>query len=611
MRKMNNTSVGFGKPKSTKKAVARLFKYLKVFMPLIIISTILIVANTVFRIIGPNQLAKLTTLLEKSVPQFANGIMISPGTPFEISQVWGIAGVLIVLYAFGATFSYIANVMIARVCFKASQRLRTDISNKINRVPLKRLDRTPHGDILSVVINDVDLVGQTLHHSVSSLVGSVVLFFGSLFMMFITNWLMAIAAVGTTLIGFSVMLVIIKKSQKYFIRQQRELGELNGVIEESYSGQTVIKTYNAKEEFTQKFEELNERLYISGWKSQFISGTMNPIMNFVGNLSYVMVCIIGSILFVKGRIGFGVITAFMIYVRLFTNPLNQISQAMTSIQSAAAASERIFDFLDEEELEDESMKNVTVPEIKGNVDIKNIKFGYNKDKEIIHDFSVKIKAGQKVALVGPTGAGKTTIVNLLMRFYDANAGDIQIDGVSIYDMTRSQVRDVFAMVLQDTWLFEGTIRENLIYNKENITDAMLDEACNACGLGHFIKTLPNGYDTVLSDETSVSVGQKQLLTIARAMIQNAPMLILDEATSNVDTRTEETIQKAMDKLTENRTSFVIAHRLSTIKNADKILVLKDGDVIESGHHKELIKKKGFYAELYNSQFSLEGSSVIE
>ncbi|MBQ7917780.1 MAG: ABC transporter ATP-binding protein [Clostridia bacterium] len=612
MPRMNNKfSANFGKPQNTKKAIARLFKYLKVFMPLIIISTILIISNTVFRIIGPNQLAKLTTILEKSVPQFSNGILVSPGTPFEISRVWEIAGVLIVLYAFGAVFSYIANVMIARVCFKASQKLRTDISNKINRLPLKKLDRTPHGDILSTVINDVDLVGQTLHHSVSTLVGSIVLFFGSLFMMFITNWLMALAAICTTLLGFSVMLIIIKNSQKYFIRQQRQLGELNGVIEESYSGQTVIKTYNAKEEFKEKFEKLNEQLYVSGWKSQFISGTMNPVMNFVGNLSYVVVCIIGSILFIKGEIGFGVITAFMIYVRLFTNPLNQISQAMTSIQSAAAASERIFDFLDEDELEDESHKNVSVPEIKGNVDIENVKFGYLKDKEIIHNFSAKIKAGQKVAIVGPTGAGKTTIVNLLMRFYDANDGDIKIDGISIYDMKRSQVRDIFAMVLQDTWLFEGTIRENLIYNKENVTTEMLDEACKACGLDHFIKTLPNGYDTVLSDETSVSVGQKQLLTIARAMIQNAPMLILDEATSNVDTRTEETIQIAMDKLTENRTSFVIAHRLSTIKNADKILVLKDGDVIESGNHKELIKKNGFYAELYNSQFSLEGSAVIE
>ena len=611
MRKMNNTSVGFGKPRNTKKAVVRLFKYLKMYMPLIIISTVLIIANTIFRIIGPNQIGKLTTLLEQATPLYINNVLIKAGIPFEISQVWGIAGVLIVLYAFGAIFSYIANVMIARVCFKSSQKLRSDISTKINRLPLKKLDRTPHGDILSTVINDVDLVGQTLHHSVSTLVGSVVLFFGSLFMMFITNWLMALAAVCTTLLGFSVMLIIIKKSQKYFIEQQRRLGELNGVIEESYSGQTVIKTYNAKEEFKEKFEGLNHKLYVSGWKSQFISGTMNPIMNFVGNLSYVIVCIIGSILFVQGKIGFGVITAFMIYVRLFTNPLNQISQAMTSIQSAAAASERLFDFLDEEELDDESHKNVVLPEIKGNVNIQNIKFGYDKDKEIIHDFSVKIKAGQKVALVGPTGAGKTTIVNLLMRFYDAGAGNIEIDGVSIYDMTRSQVRDIFAMVLQDTWLFEGSIRENLIYNKENVTTEMLDEACSACGLEHFIKTLPNGYDTILSDETSVSVGQKQLLTIARAMIQNAPMLILDEATSNVDTRTEETIQKAMDKLTENRTSFVIAHRLSTIKNADKILVLKNGDVIESGSHKELIKKNGFYAELYNSQFSLEGSEVME
>ena len=580
-RMMNNRHAAPVKVKDMKKSFARLFKYLKTYMPLIIVSAALIIANTVFRIIGPNQLARITNILVEAVPEIGkNGEILKFGTPFEMSSVWNVATLLICLYAFGAVFSYIANVIIARVCFKMSQKMRSEISSKIDRLPLKKLDKTPYGDILSIVTNDVDIIGQTLHTSVSTLVGAVVLFFGSLIMMFITNWLMAIAAICSTLIGFSLMMLIMKKSQKYFIQQQNSLGEINGIIEESYSGQTVIKTYNAKDEFAEKFEKVNEKLYQSGWKAQFISGTMNPIMGFVGNLGYVIVCILGAILFIKGKIDFGVITAFMIYVRLFTNPLTQIAQAMTSVQAAAAASERVFNFLDEEELEPESDKNVKIPEVKGDVKFSNIKFGYDEGREIIHGFSADIKAGQKVALVGPTGAGKTTIVNLLMRFYEVNSGKIKVDGISIQDMKRSQVRDIFSMVLQDTWLFEGTIRENLIYNKEGITTADLERVCEACGLDHFIKTLPDGFDTVLSDETSVSVGQKQLLTIARAMLQDTPILILDEATSNVDTRTEEVIQKAMDKLTENRTSFVIAHRLSTIKNADLILVLKDGDIIE-------------------------------
>ncbi|MBP3582156.1 MAG: ABC transporter ATP-binding protein [Clostridia bacterium] len=611
-RMMNNRHVAPVKVKDMKKSFGRLFRYLKTYMPLIIVSAALIIANTVFRIIGPNKLADITNILVEAVPEIGkNGEILKFGTPFEMSSIWNIAILLICLYAFGAVFSYIANVIIARVCFKMSQKMRSEISSKIDRLPLKKLDKTPYGDILSIVTNDVDMIGQTLHTSVSTLVGAIVLFFGSLIMMFITNWLMAIAAVCSTLIGFSLMMLIMKKSQKFFIQQQNSLGEINGIIEESYSGQTVIKTYNAKDEFAEKFEKVNEKLYQSGWKSQFISGTMNPIMGFVGNLGYVIVCILGAILFIKGKINFGVITAFMIYVRLFTNPLTQIAQAMTSVQSAAAASERVFNFLDEAELEPETDKDAKIPEIKGDVEFKNIKFGYDENREIIHGFSANIKAGQKVALVGPTGAGKTTIVNLLMRFYEVNSGKIKVDGISIQDMKRSQVRDIFSMVLQDTWLFEGTIRENLIYNKEGITTADLERVCEACGLDHFIKTLPDGFDTVLSDETSVSVGQKQLLTIARAMLQDTPILILDEATSNVDTRTEEVIQKAMDKLTENRTSFVIAHRLSTIKNADLILVLKDGDIIESGNHKELIKEKGFYADLYNSQFSLSGLDVEE
>ena len=595
-----------------KKSLLRLAKYLKSYAPAIIISLILFVINTVFVIVGPNQISKITDILQKALPIFGkSGEIIGLGESFKMSQIWDIAILLITLYVVGSLLTYIANILIARACFKTSQKLRSEISGKINRLPLKKLDRTPYGNVLSTVSNDVDLVGDTLLNSLPTLVSAVVMCVGSFIMMLITNWIMALAALGSTIIGFALMSFIMKKSQKYFVEQQNRLGELNGIIEESYAGQTVIKTYNAKNEFKEKFEKANGKLYQSGWKAQFTSGTMHPLMGFIGNLGYVIVCIIGSMLFIKGKITFGVITAFMIYIRLFTRPLTQIAQAMTSLQQSAAASERVFDLLEEPEISDESEKNVKLPkEIKGDVEIKNVQFSYDEGRVIINDLSANVKAGQKVAIVGPTGAGKTTIVNLLMRFYEMDKGDIKIDGISIKKMTRTQLRDIFSMVLQDTWLFEGTIRENLVYNKEGITDEMLEEATKACGLDHFIKTLPNGFDTVLSDETNVSVGQKQLLTIARAMLQNTPMLILDEATSNVDTRTEELIQKAMDKLTEDRTSFVIAHRLTTIKNADLILVLKDGDVIEQGDHKELIKKKGFYAELYNSQFSLEGTDLI-
>ncbi len=602
------------KPKNLGKSVKKLFRYIKSYLPLVIISLILIIASTVFRLVGPNQLSKITDIISASLPEIdaVTGTLISLGASFEMAEIFKIAIVLIILYVLGFVCTYIANVLMGTTCHNMSRNLRADISRKINRVPLKFLDRTPYGDVLSCVTNDVDTVGQTLHQSVSNLVSAIVLFLGSLIMMFVTNWLMALAAIGSTLLGFVLMFFIIRKSQKYFVWQQQRLAELDGVVEEVYSGQSIVKTYNALGETTEKFEKINHKLYTAAWKSQFISGIMQPIMGFIGNFGYVVVCILGAVLTMNGKISFGVIVSFMIYIRYFTNPLSQIAQAMTSIQTAAAAAERVFNFVEEEELADESHKNVELPEkIKGNVDISHIKFGYDKEREIIHDFSVKIKAGQKVAIVGPTGAGKTTIVNLLMRFYEANSGDISIDGVSIYDMKSSQLRDIFSMVLQDTWLFEGTIRENLVYNKEGITDEDLDRVCMACGLDHFIKTLSNGYDTILSDETNVSVGQKQLLTIARAMLQNTPMLILDEATSNVDTRTEELIQSAMDKLTHGRTSFVIAHRLSTIKNADIILVLKDGDVIESGNHKELIKQNGFYAELYNSQFSLAGCDQID
>ena len=601
----------FQKPQNMKSAFGRLFKYLNTFTPLIIVSIILVIASTIIRLVGPNKLGELTNIVSASFSRVDETGNLVLGTPYTLNQIWKIGGLLIGLYVFGAVFTYLANYLMGRVCFLMSNNLRRDIQDKINKLPLKYIDKVPYGDVLSVVTNDIDTIGQTLHSSVSSLVGAIILFVGSLVMMFVTNWIMAICAIASTIVGFGIMSLIIKKSQKYFVGQQKRLAELDGVIEEVYAGQSVIAAYNAKDETKEKFENVNTKLYNTGWKAQFLSGIMHPLMAFVGNLGYVVVCIVGAILFSKGQIGFGVITSFMIYIRLFTNPLSQIAQAMTSIQTAAAASERVFNFLEEKEISDESNKNVDVPEIKGNVEISHVKFGYDKNKEIIHDFSVDIKAGQKVAIVGPTGAGKTTIVNLLMRFYEINSGEIKIDGVSIHDMRRDQLRNIFSMVLQDTWLFEGSICENLIYNKTGVTTEMLDEACRACGLEHFIKTLPNGYDTILSDETNVSVGQKQLLTIARAMIQNSPMLILDEATSNVDTRTEETIQKAMDKLTKNRTSFVIAHRLSTIKNADVILVLKDGDVVESGNHKQLIEKGGFYSELYNSQFSLEGCDLID
>lgn len=598
MPRMGQQKVG-AKPKHMKKTIGKLFKYIKSFIPLVVVAIVLVIASTVFRLIGPNKLQDMTNIIFNSV---------SLGIPYEMKQIIDIGIFLIILYCVGFVCTYIANVLMGTVCHRMSKRMRSDISKKINRVPLKFLDRTPYGDVLSCVTNDVDTIGQTFHQSVSNLVSAIVLFIGSLIMMFVTNWIMAFAAIGSTIIGFAIMFLIMAKSQKYFVQQQNRLGDLNGVVEEIYSGQTIVKTYNALGETTEKFEKLNGKLYSAAWKSQFISGIMQPIMGFVGNLGYVVVCVIGAVFTIQGKIDIGVITAFMIYIRYFTNPLSQIAQAMTSIQTATAAAERVFNFLDEEELADESHKSVQIPEkIEGNVKIKNVKFGYDEDREIIHGFSADIKAGQKVAIVGPTGAGKTTIVNLLMRFYEVNSGKISIDGISIQDMTRSQLRDIFSMVLQDTWLFEGTIRENLVYNKEGITDEDLDRACKACGLDHFIKTLSNGYDTILSDETNVSVGQKQLLTIARAMLQNTPMLILDEATSNVDTRTEVLIQKAMDKLTQGRTSFIIAHRLSTIKNADLILVLKDGDVIESGNHKELIKQKGFYADLYNSQFSLSGA----
>ena len=578
-------------PKNLKKSLGQLASYCKSYFPAMIVAVLLAITASVFSLIGPNKLQDITDLIK-------DGLV----TGIDIKAVEDIAFFLVVLYALGFIFNYIQGFIMATVTQKVSKSLRTGISNKINSVPLNYYNKTSIGDVLSRVTNDVDMIGQTMNQSVGTLVSAVTMFIGSLIMMLVTNWIMAITAVLATAIGFVLMMLIMSRSQKYFIRQQSELGKINGHIEEIYSGHNVVKVYNGVEKAEEKFESINDRLYDSAWKSQFMSGLMMPLMNFIGNFGYVCVCIVGAALFMHDHITFGVIVAFMIYIRLFTNPLSQIAQAATYLQSTAAAAERVFEFLNEEEMEDESHKSAKLETAKGDVEFRNVKFGYDPNKIIIHNFSAHAKAGQKIAIVGPTGAGKTTMVNLLMRFYELNSGEILIDGVPINKMTRQNVHDLFCMVLQDTWLFEGTIKENIVYSKEGVTDEEIVHACEAVGIDHFIRTLPQGYDTILNDKANLSAGQKQLITIARAMIENAPLLILDEATSSVDTRTEIQIQEAMDKLTEGKTSFVIAHRLSTIKNADLILVMKDGDIIESGNHNELLEKGGFYAELYNSQF---------
>ena len=511
---------------------------------------------------------------------------------------------LVCLYLLSALFNYIQSYSMTTVSNGFAKNLRTNISTKINKLPLKFFDSHEIGDILSRVTNDVDTIAQNLNQSLATLISSVTLFIGSIIMMFTTNWVMAITAILSTLFGFTFMISILKKSQKYFIARQEELGNINGHIEEIYSGHNVVECYNAKTEVTNTFDELNGRLRECNKKSQFLSGLMQPMMGFIGNFGYVMVCIVGALLTMKGYITFGVIVAFMIYVRLFTNPLSQIAQAMTSLQTTAAASERVFEFLDEKEMPSESDKTKTLDKtkVKGNIEFKNVKFGYDDSRLIIKNFSASAHPGEKIAIVGPTGAGKTTMVNLLMKFYDINSGDILIDGVSTKDLTRENIHDLFVMVLQDTWLFDGTIRDNIKFNQKNVTDEEIWAACKTVGVDHFIKTLPGGLDCVIGENDSISGGQKQLLTIARGMIEDAPFLILDEATSNVDTRTEELVQKAMDKLMEGRTSFIIAHRLSTIKNANLILVMNEGNIIEQGTHEELMQKNGFYADLYNSQF---------
>jgi len=573
------------------QTMKKLVAYCNSYIPVILIALVLAFAGAALNVIGPDQLSEITDIIQK-------GMM----TAIDLDAVSRVGMILAILYGSGLLFNYIQGFMMATVTQRITKKMRTDISSKINKVPLKYFDSTSYGNVLSRVTNDVDTIGQTLNNSLGMLVSSVATFIGAIIMMFYTNWIMAITAIMATMIGFLLMTLIMKHSQKYFGAQQKELGLINGHIEQVYAGHNVVKVYNGEKEAKEIFHGMNKRLYENAWKSQFMSGLMMPVMQFIGNFGYVAICVVGAVLVTNDVITIGTIVAFMVYIRLFTQPLSQLAQAATNLQSTAAASERVFEFLAEEEVEDESEKTMKIQDVKGDVEFKNVQFGYNEDILIIKNFNAKAKAGQKVAIVGPTGAGKTTLVNLLMRFYELNSGEIYIDGTPMSQLTRENVHDLFCMVLQDTWLFEGTIRENIVFSQENVTDDEVENACKAVGLHHFIQTLPHGYDTVLNDKANLSAGQKQLITIARAMIDNAPLLILDEATSSVDTRTDLLIQQAMDRLTVGKTSFVIAHRLSTIKNADLILVMKDGDIIETGNHEELLAKAGFYADLYNSQF---------
>lgn len=570
----------------------KLLNYCKNYIAVIIIALICAIISVILTLIGPDKLSDMTEEITK-------GIM----TGIDMNAVKTIGLTLVIFYAVSYLLSVSQNFIMATITQKISKNLRSDISKKINCLPMWYYNQTTTGDILSRVTNDVDTIGQSLNQSIGMLVSAVVLFVGSLIMMLKTNIILTITAILATLIGFVFMFAIMGKSQKYFKQQQEYLGTLNGHIEEIYTGHTVVKAYNGETEAEKQFDVMNHNLRNSGFKAQCLSGMMMPLMSFIGNFGYVAVCVMGSVLIMQDKMGFGVIVAFMIYIRYFTQPLSQIAQATQVLQSAAAAGERVFEFLEAEEMENENNKKSELTTAKGDIEFCHVQFGYeHTNKTIIHDFSAKVKSGQKIAIVGPTGAGKTTMVNLLMRFHEIQGGEIKIDNIPIKNLTRKTVHDQFCMVLQDTWLFEGSIRENLIYCTPNANDDKMKKACKAVGLDHFIRTLPNGYDTILNDQVNLSQGQKQQLTIARAMIADKPMLILDEATSSVDTRTELQIQKAMNALMENRTSFVIAHRLSTIKDADLILVMKDGDIIESGNHIELLSKGGFYAELYNSQF---------
>ncbi|MBQ6498988.1 MAG: ABC transporter ATP-binding protein [Ruminococcus sp.] len=579
------------KPHNFGESWKKMIDYIRPQMAAVIIAMTCAVIGTIISLIGPKQIQRITDLITQGIT-----------TSIDLDAVTSSCVFLMILYGISWLMNFTQHFIMATVAPSISRRMRTDITNKTNRLPLRYFDSTPFGDILSRITNDIDTIERTLNLSIAQFITSIALFIGSALMMFITNYILAFTAVIASIVGFILMSVIMKKSQIHFNRQQRHLGAINGHVEEIYAGHNIVKAYNYEKESREEFDRINRHLRDSVFKSTSLSGIMQPLMTFIGNLGFVAVFIVGALLVKNDMITYGVIIEFTIYVRLFTQPLQQLAQSFSNMQSTAAAAERVFEYLGEEELSDESDKTRRLDKVRGDVRFEHVHFGYNPDKVIINDFSVDIKAGQKVAIVGPTGAGKTTIVNLLMRFYELNSGRIYIDGVPIDSLTRENVHELFCMVLQDTWLFEGTVRENLVYSKENVSDEQLERACRAVGIHHFIHTLPHGYDTVLDDKSSLSAGQKQQLTIARAMIENAPLLILDEATSSVDTRTERIIQRAMDGLTEGRTSFVIAHRLSTIKNSDLILVLKDGDIIASGTHDELLREGGFYAELYNSQF---------
>ena len=594
------------KPQDFSGVMKKLVHFCRHYIPAIIVALVLGAIGTVCQIVGPDKLKDMTNEIAKGLPALVNGKPVLGA--IDMDAVTHIAWLLVALYVGYAVLCYVQSWMMANVTQRTAQELREAISVKINKLPLKYFDKVSYGDVLSRITNDVDAIGQTLGQSVGSLITSVTLFVGALIMMFYNNVIMTVCAIASSLVGLLIMGAIMKVSQKYFSRQQIALGDVNGHVEEMYAGHTVVKAYCGEADSIRAFEKYNGDLYDSGWKSQFLSGLMMPLMNFVGNFGYVVVCVVGAVLAMDGKIEFGVIVAFMMYIRLFTQPLSQFAQAFQNLQRCAAASERVFGFLEEPEMADESDKQallgVNGKPVRGDVEFSHVKFGYDPSKTIINDFSASVKSGQKVAIVGPTGAGKTTMVNLLMRFYEISGGSIAIDGVDTKSVPRWNVHDQFSMVLQDTWVFRGTVRENIAYSKPDVTDKQIEDACKAVGLHHYIMSLPNGYDTVLDDKATLSQGQKQLLTIARAMVEDAPILILDEATSSVDTRTEELIQKAMDALTVDRTSFVIAHRLSTIRDADMILVMNHGDIVESGTHEELLAKGGFYADIYNSQFAL-------
>lgn len=583
----------------SEKALKRALRYADGYLVPIVIALIFSIISSVITVIGPDKMSEMMDVITQ-------GVMVG----IDLNKIDKIGKTLVILYLTAAVMGYAQSFIVATISQRYTQRLRRAIAEKMNRLPLRYFDSRPTGDVLSIITNDLDTVGQSLNQSLGTLVSATVLLIGTLFMMFKTNWVMALTAISSVFIGFIGMVFIMSKSRAHFKAQQKNLATVNGYIEEAYTGLSIVSSYNAADEMKGQFAKLNEQLYGSAWKSQFLGGMMMPLMAFIGNFGYVMVSLMGAYLVLNGHITIGVIIAFMVYVRLFSQPLSQIAQAAQSLQSAGAALGRVMDYLEADEMSDESYKTTQLSQIKGQVAFEHVNFGYDEGKTIIHDFSAEAKAGQKIAIVGPTGAGKTTIVNLLMRFYEVNSGQILIDGVNIKDMTRAELHEYFSMVLQDTWLFEGSIRDNLVFNQPEVTQEEVIKAAKAVGIHHFITTLPQGYDTVLDDSVQLSVGQKQLMTIARALLKDAPLLILDEATSSVDTRTEELIQKAMDALMVGRTSFVIAHRLSTIRNADLILVMKDGNIIEQGNHDQLMVQDGFYADLYNSQFE-NGNGTFE